>query len=143
MKRHPHLIPFSHFHRSMLFLSLIAKKNAPVVKGYPTKIEEKIDYALRFYQQEIIPHFEKEQRLIFDAVKEKSEKIDTLIGDLQEERKQLDTFFKALNDNPANIELFHKIGAYIEAHVRKEERVFFQTLQAEFEDQLEQLIVIN
>ena len=42
MKRHDKLIPLSRFHRSCLFLALMAKDNAPNIKNYPTEIPENI-----------------------------------------------------------------------------------------------------
>ena len=118
MRRHESLIPLSHFHRSCLFLALMAKPNAPNIKGYPTKLQAKIEYAISFYQQELSPHFTVEANL-WVAVNRKSKKLKMLIEELTTEREELIQLFTALSEKPSE-ELLNAVGILLEKHVRKE-----------------------
>ncbi len=129
MKRHSYLIPFSRFHRSILFLALIAKKNAPKAKGYPEKIEEKISYALAFYEDQLLPHFESEKNKVFDVFSGKDAELDELILSIKEERRTICELFEELKRDECNFILFHTIGEQLEKHVRREERELFQMIQ--------------
>lgn len=133
MKRHEALIPLSRFHRSCLFLALVAKENAPVVKGYPTDIEGKITYALSFYSGPLKRHFIQEEKL-WDYVKSKSENILKVVCELQEERKKLQELFQALEQKKLATDL-HEIGELLERHVRKEERALFQQIQQDLTEE--------
>lgn len=129
MKRHEYLIPFSRFHRSILFLALIAKENAPKVKGYPEQIEDKINYALDFYENQLVNHFETEKREVFDVFRNKDSQVDQLLNEIELERKEIVNLFEKLMKVPDNHTLFFEIGERLEKHVRKEERELFQTIQ--------------
>ena len=132
MKRHESLIPFSRFHRSCLFLALIAKENAPAVKGYPTEIDDKISYAIDFFQRKLTPHFKEEQRL-WEFVQEKSHTLKTIVNELRTERSKLIGLFDSLEIH-RDIPSFFEIGALLEMHVRKEERVLFQQIQSDLSE---------
>lgn len=127
MKRNPALIPLSHFHRRILFLALIARKNAPAVKGYPETVEGKIDYALDFYQEQLIPHFRKEEKL-WTYFGDRYKTIDALIGELRAERAQIHDMFTNLKSTKTRLQL-EEIGPALERHVRREERELFQKIQ--------------
>jgi hypothetical protein len=137
MKRHDYLIPFSRFHRSLLFLALIAKENAPKVKGYPEEIGDKMNYALTFYENDIIPHFQEEKIKVFNRFKGRSDKLDNIIRELENERLELTSLFDELDKDRNNEVLFYRIGLLLEQHVRKEERQLFQTIQEVAADELD------
>lgn len=128
MKRHPALIPLSKFHRDILFLALIAKANAPDVKGYPKTIEGKIEYALDFHEGKLKPHFQKEATRLFAPLEGRFEQLDAIIGELRAERKTIYQMFGHLKADRKEKQL-NALGALLEKHVRKEERIFFQTIQ--------------
>lgn len=130
MKRHPSLIPLSRFHRSVLFLALICKKNAPPVKGYPTDLEGKCEYAISFYNGPLQKHIQTEEDLLFPAVGGKSPELDQLIAELIEEHKQLGQLINNLKNTSDLEEALDALGQLLEKHVRKEERQFFQLIQA-------------
>lgn len=96
MKRHEILIPYSRFHRQILFLALISKCNAPDVKGYPTEIQEKIDFALDFYKNELSSHFSEEKINLFGQYKGRDNEIDELIEYLLKEREEIKLLFDEL-----------------------------------------------
>ncbi|MBO3697430.1 hemerythrin domain-containing protein [Roseivirga sp. E12] len=127
MKRHDSLVLLSRFHRSCLFLALIAKENSPEVKGYPTDILGKIDYAISFYDGPLKKHFELEERL-WNYISNRSNELKTIIDELTAERIQLHELFIALSMNNSESTL-NQIGNLLETHVRKEERVLFQQIQ--------------
>lgn len=133
MKRHKSLVPLSQFHRSCLFLALIAKENAPAVKGYPTNIEGKIEYALSFYQGPLQKHFDQEEEL-WKYVSHKSGRLNEVITELARERKALHDLFKNLLANKVEI-ILNQIGELLEKHIRKEERVLFQQIQSDLTEE--------
>jgi len=125
MRRHPSLIPLSRFHRSILFLALIARKNAPEVKGYPNTLSGKTDYALAFYRTQLKPHFEVEER-IWAFFKEKYPALRELIHELTGERTAIHQLFEDLERDPDRLYI---LGPKLEQHVRREERELFQAIQ--------------
>jgi hemerythrin-like domain-containing protein len=138
MKRHPYLIAFSRFHRSILFLALIAKKNAPNVKGYPEKIEDKIEYALAFYRQLLLLHFEMENTKVLNEFSGKDAGLDDLIQNVRKDREAICEMFENLSKDKLNFTLFHELGERLEKHVRKEERELFQMIQEKCKTRLDQ-----
>ncbi len=127
MRRHESLIPLSKFHRSCLFLALIAKENAPEIKGYPTDIAGKIEYAIGFYQGPLQKHFDLEIKL-WKYASPKSERLKEIVSALANERKELHELFERLLADQTEACL-NQIGALLEKHIRKEERVLFQQIQ--------------
>lgn len=143
MKRDDSLVLLSHFHKSVLFLALISKKNAPPVKGYPTTVIEKKNYALSFYEHKLETHFQFEEEKLLPNIRGKSKELDDLTDEIVRERLELRKFFEALRygDNP-EAEL-NNLGVALEKHIRKEERQLFQMIQRTLTPQeLNQLILI-
>ncbi len=135
MRRHPGLIPLSRFHRSVLFLALVCKKNAPPVKGYPEDDEGKRDYALAFYQAKLKAHITLEETRLFPVVAGINDQLGALVTGLTEEHAALDKLFAALRTTGALSETLHQLGTLLESHVRKEERQFFQLIQESMDDE--------
>lgn len=134
MKRHASLIPLSRFHRSVLFLALVCKKNAPPVKGYPADDEGKRDYALVFYQSKLKPHMDLEESRLFPAIAAVNHALKTLTGELTEEHQRLDELFAELGKTENLSDTLNQLGILLETHVRKEERQFFQLIQESLDD---------
>ena len=129
MKRHESLVPLSRFHRSVLFLALVTKKNAPSVKGYPTTLEGKRDYAISFYENRLKDHFRVEEERLLPAVRGKNNDLDKLTDEIISEHEALKLLFKELV-NSQNLEAdLDKLGVALEKHIRKEERQLFQLIQ--------------
>lgn len=143
MKRHNSLIPLSKFHRSVLFLALVAKKNAPNVKGYPTTLEGKKDYALSFYERQLKDHFLLEEQKLFPAILGKNHDLDRLVDQIILEHQALKALFhKLANSNNLEYDL-DKLGVALEKHIRKEERELFQQVQKTLtQEELDQLASI-
>jgi len=129
MKRHPSLIPLSRFHRSVLFLALVCKKNAPPVKGYPTDLEGKRDYALAFYKGRLLSHIRQEEEVLFPQITGKTEGIDQLLTELKTEHQRIDQLMEKLASSKELATDMDELGQLLEKHVRKEERQLFQQVQ--------------
>lgn len=136
MRRHPILIPLSRFHRSVLFLALLAKKEGPALKGYPSDWPGKRAYALQFYQDQLLPHFDREEKELFPLAAVQNAELEELVRILLEERRELAHYFEQLAQPDAPQAIFHKMGRLLEKHVRKEERQFFEQIQAAFTDKI-------
>lgn len=143
MKRHASLVPLSRFHRSVLFLALISKKNAPPIKGYPTTVIEKKNYALAFFEHKLEAHFQFEEEKLLPNIRGKNKELDELSDEIVRERLELRKFFKALRyGNNPEAEL-NNLGVALEKHIRKEERQLFQKIQGTLTPQeLNELILI-
>ncbi len=141
MKRHPSLIPLSRFHRSVLFLALVCKKNAPPVKGYPTDLEGKRDYALAFYNGKLKAHIQLEEDKLFPVVQDASTDIAQLVKELSAEHLEIADMMAALPQSTDLLTDLDSLGQLLEMHVRKEERQFFQLIQKTLsEEELSNLI---
>lgn len=135
MKRHPSLIPLSRFHRSVLFLALVCKKNAPPVKGYPEDDEGKRDYALTFYSTRIRQHMDLEEQKLFPTVATVNDELKALTEELSAEHNSLVQLFTELQSTEDLSEALDRLGKLLESHVRKEERQFFQLIQESLDEQ--------
>lgn len=134
MRRHPSLIPLSRFHRSVLFLALVCKKNAPPVKGYPVDNEGKRDYAMAFYKAKLKPHIALEETKLFPAVSDINNELKILAEDLSDEHQRLDQLFAELQTTDDLPDTLDRLGTLLESHIRKEERQFFQLIQVSMDE---------
>ncbi len=128
MRRHPALIPISRFHRSVLFLALILKKNPPKVKGYPESWEDKIVFAKSFYSERLSNHFKKEETLLIPVIKGVSADLDAISDKVIKGHQLLSLKFEQLNAKTSVNEL-NQLGEMLEKHIRMEERQWFQQMQ--------------
>jgi len=136
-------VPLSRFHKSVLFLALMSKKNSPPIKDYPTTLKEKKNYALSFHEHELEAHFRFEEEKLLPSIRGKNEELDELADEIVREHLELRKFFKILrNGNNPETEL-NNLGVALEKHIRKEERKLFQKIQASLTPQeLNQLILM-
>lgn len=140
LKRHDSLVPLSRFHRSVLFLALVLKKNAPEIKGYPTSLEGKRDYAQTFYQNRLKPHFDLEEKHLLAFVRVKSLDLERISEEVEVEHRKLHQLFTSLSQAENLEDHLHELGTLLESHTRKEEREFFQLIQDELtEEELNKL----
>lgn len=135
LKRHPSLIPLSRFHRSVLFLALVCKKNAPDVRGYPTENPGKRDYAISFYQTQLKAHMDMEEQKLFPAVAGKSKELADLVKELKKEHLEIERCIQTLARSENLGFDLDALGVLLESHIRKEERQFFQLIQKELSEQ--------
>ncbi len=135
MRRHNTLIPLSRFHRKVLFVAQMAKRNGPKFDGYPTDPSSKADYALNFYRKELSSHFELEERKLFPNVTGYDEALDIMVLAVAEEQRHLRKLFEELPTTEHLTEKLDVLGFALEAHIRKEERQLFQKIQEVLSDE--------
>ncbi len=140
MRRHESLVALSRFHRSVLFLAQMAKRNGPSFKGYPTDAEGKAAYAVNFFDKSLREHFLLEDQRLLPRVSGKTPELGRLAREIQAEHIHLTNLFEALR-TPADLEeKLDDLGIALEKHVRKEERQLFQQIQEAFsESELQEL----
>jgi hemerythrin-like domain-containing protein len=138
MKRHPALHTLSHDHHQGLILAQQLKKGAPQYKGMPSTLEDKKDYTISFYKNELKKHFEDEEKILFPFVKNKNEDVDKLIVEIIFEHRKMESLIVELSkaDQPENV--LNELGWLLEKHIRKEERELFVEIEKVLsEDELE------
>lgn len=136
MKRRPELIPLSHQHHDVLALCVAIdrglKKEPTAEKAHSIRAQ-----ALETYELLIQGHFEVEESVLFPAVRRRLPDL-ALVDELTAEHQSLRRAFENLASLSGAdlIAALHCLGGDIERHVRKEERVLFQTIQEELEEPL-------
>lgn len=128
MKRHTSLAPLSREHHAALILARLLQKGAPLYKGLPVEPEEKAKYGFKFYQEEMIRHFEEEEKIL-KLIKGTNNDLDELTETIFKEHEELHKLFQSIIESPELINHQDTLGKKLEAHVRKEERVLFPLIQ--------------
>ena len=128
MKRHAALIPISREHHQMLILSQLLKKNAPHYKGLPTDLAGKAGYALSLFDQLIKDHIHLEEEALYLQTQNLSDQLKQITQELRQEHGEIIKLFKKISSK-ADEQTLNELGELLEKHIRKEERVYFQTLQ--------------
>ena len=128
MKRHSSLAPLSREHHGALILAQLLKKGAPPYKGLPADLSGKVDYAIQFYRNELIKHFDDEERVI-KKIKGINVDLDKLANEITKEHKELRGLFTSIKNTNDLATHLDKLGSAFEQHIRKEERKFFPLIQ--------------
>lgn len=128
MKRHPSLAPLSREHHGALILARLLQKDAPAYKGLPSDTNEKAVYALKFYEKELIKHFEEEEKVL-QLVTGVDAALDLLVETIFREHQELHILFKSINNHPGITAHLDELGKALEIHIRKEERQLFPLIQ--------------
>jgi iron-sulfur cluster repair protein YtfE (RIC family) len=129
MKRHSSLLSLSREHHGALILARLLQKGAPAFKGLPQDLAGKSRYAQEVYRTELADHFLAEEEAVLAQVRGVNSEIDLLVDEIYVEHQQLRKAFgsiSASNDLEGDL---HVLGAALEAHIRKEERVLFPLIQ--------------
>ena len=135
MKRHPALAHLSREHHGALILSRLLQMNAPAYKGLPTDIEGKAIYAFKFYEEELIKHFEEEEKVL-ELVRGINEPLDLLVQAIFCEHQELHILFKSINNHPNDTTYPDELGKVLEIHIRKEERELFPLIETTCSEEL-------
>ncbi len=130
MERHKALHSLSHDHHHGLILAQLIKKGSPQYKNLPDTTEGKKDYSIRFYNDELIKHFEDEEKILFPVVNGKDDGIDNLIKEIITEHKKIKQLIKRLESDEDVENTLDELGSILESHIRKEERDLFMRIQA-------------
>lgn len=94
-------------------------------------MEGKVDYTIRTYEQDLEPHFQKEENLLIPNVLGYTKELDELCATIKEEHRAIreavgDLQHAGLGEAAA---LLDALGRLLEAHVRREERTWFALIQ--------------
>ncbi|PSL48127.1 hemerythrin HHE cation binding domain-containing protein [Chitinophaga niastensis] len=130
MQRHTSLVSLSHEHKRLLFVCRYLKKDAAPYEGFPLETQAKFEYIVKVFQELMVPHIQKEEYL-FEKCAGKNAVIDAMMLELQEEHRLISRMYSALTvstDLDASMDV---LATSLEAHIRKEEREFFELLQQE------------
>ena len=128
MKRHPSLAHLSREHHGALILAKLLQNDAPAYKALTTDTYGKAEYALNFYEKEIVKHFEAEEKAL-TLVKGKNESLDAMVKTIFREHKALNVLFESIKNNTHLQAHLDKLGKLLETHIRKEERELFPLIQ--------------
>ena len=129
LKRHNALHSLSHDHHHGLVLAQLAKKSSPEYTNLPKTTEDKIKYAISFYNDELVRHFRNEEEILFPVVKGKDEKVDNLIDEIIDEHIKMKELIKSLRIITDSEDMLDEFGCLLESHIRKEERELFKMIQ--------------
>jgi iron-sulfur cluster repair protein YtfE (RIC family) len=128
MKRHEALIPLSRDHHGTLILARLLRSDAPPYKGLPHDAEGKAEYALKHYREELLEHFEREEKMI-PVLMGINPTLDSLLACMKTEHQELHSLFNSINISRELFNQLDTIGRALESHVRKEDRVIFPLIQ--------------
>lgn len=129
MKRHKALISLSHDHHHGLMLAQLIKSGSPEYKGLPTTVAGKVQHAVNFFEEHLIPHFKKEEEILFPRSKSRSSEIDNLISELTMQHKAIHALIGKLQKSGEPETELNELGVLLENHIRHEERELFQDIQ--------------
>jgi len=135
MKRHEALIPLSRDHHGTLILARLLRSDAPPFKGLPLDTKGKVEYALKHYREELLEHFEQEEKMI-PMIKGINATLDSLLACMKAEHQELHSLFNSINQDQELSAQLDVIGRALESHVRKEDRVIFPLIQESCTEEL-------
>lgn len=138
MQRHSSLVPLSHEHKRLLFVCRYLKKDAAPYEGFPLETQAKFEYIVKVFHELMVPHIQKEEYL-FEKCAGKHAAIDAMIQELQEEHLIISRMYSTLTDSADMDVAMDVLACSLEAHIRKEEREFFELLQSELPYMLDDL----
>ena len=137
MRRHAGLIPLSHDHHDALVVAqrlILGRSRAPR-SDWPTDRRAQVERVVVFFAQTLRSHFEIEETHLFPTVVARLPGEANLVAQLLEEHHAMRTQIRDLELDPATaLEVrLPSLGRLLEAHIRREERVLFETMQREME----------
>lgn len=134
MKRHPVLAQLSRDHHRALITAQSMKKGAPAFRGLPVLLRGKQEYMIRFFNDELIKHFQEEESVLFPFAKEIKPEMKDLLDELIEDHRTMELQMQKI-EVEEGVELhLDEMGRLLEKHIRKEERILFQQLQEKLTD---------
>jgi hemerythrin-like domain-containing protein len=126
MLRNKNLIPLSHQHQHALaFCVSIDRALANPAAMETGTIQQEIT---RLYESELASHFEAEERFLFPAA-EQLEEMTSLVDELRIEHGLIRRGVKRAEARDLTASDIQVFAASLSAHIRKEERELFETVQ--------------
>ena len=137
MKRHPALIPLSHDHHDALVVAqaLILGQSPAPRSDWPTDRPTQVNRVIAFFTHTLRSHFEVEEAHLFPTVLAHLPGEADLVAQLLDEHDAIRNQVRELERNPTTALTVRlpALGRLLEAHVRREERVLFETMQREMQ----------
>ncbi len=132
--RHPSLISLSHDHHHGLAVGLRLSQGdaALLADGWTHDPAGQADLVMRFYREELVPHFRAEEEVLFPAARAALPQLGDLIDRLLREHRTLSSQIGSL-PTLSGAELravLVEIGKLLQEHIRSEERVLFPACEA-------------
>ncbi len=125
MLRDKNLIPLSHQHQHALALCVRIDRASPIrepdLNTWQTEITQ-------HFQTEIRIHFAAEEQILFPAAG-KFEELASLVQELLADHRVLREYFAQAESRQLSAESLSKFAQRMSAHIRKEERRLFESLQ--------------
>ena len=137
MKRHPALIPLSHDHHDALVVAqaLILGQSPAPRSNWPTDRRTQVNRVVTFFTHTLRSHFEVEEAHLFPTVLAHLPGEADLVAQLLDEHDAIRNQVRELERDPTTALTVRlpALGRLLEAHVRREERVLFETMQREMQ----------
>ena len=129
-KRHPALIPLSHDHHHGLALALRCRKHAlgQLNPGDPAALEACAAEAARFFGENLQPHFEAEETVLFPLMATLQESRE-LVTRLREEHRKFREMVARSSGAKEIRKFLFDFGDLLEQHIRSEERQLFAAFE--------------
>ncbi|HZW77363.1 MAG TPA: hemerythrin domain-containing protein [Flavobacteriaceae bacterium] len=118
IKRHQALQPFSRQHHFGLLFSWKLRKGL----SKNIEMERLMAFSKWFFENEIQPHFEDEEKFLFPLFPEGNELVDRALR----EHRRIRRLFTDESDLERSL---HRLEEELDAHIRFEERVLFNEIQ--------------
>lgn len=128
MKRHPSLAHLSRDHHPALILAQLLKRTAPDYKGLPHSTAGKLEYALRFYDKDLVGHFEREEEMM-NILTGIDPELDEKMRQIKAEHVLIHSLFSSLSTEEDAASALGTLGHTLEAHIRSEERELFPLIE--------------
>ncbi len=136
MKRHAALVPLSRQHHDGLALCVFIRRDLGA--GAEAAVAERLrQQALDLWDLELRGHFAVEEEVLFNAVRDKVPDpgaVDRLIREHAEIGDLMASLRSASGSNLAG--MLRSLGERLDAHIRFEERVLFEAVQATVGEEL-------
>ena len=133
--RHPILIPLSNDHHHGLALALRCRRQA-LGQIKPTGaqgLKERVKEYRDFFAQNLVPHFQAEEEILFPLIRARAAGSHSLIDELLKDHEQLRKWEGCLEEDKGLAKVLFDLGDLLERHIRREERElfpFFENLAA-------------
>lgn len=123
MRRAPELIPFSRFHKRVLFIGESCKSDGARFEGYPIDAAGRAEL-LREFEPLLLNHLKNLEQIVALV-----SGIDSKAKRLAENHSRLRELLKAAKADEATEEHLNAFGLELVAHIRYIERNVFQKIQ--------------
>ena len=126
-KRHPSLIPLSQDHHHALALAIRCRKQAlgQLNPGDPKAMKALAEEVKKFFLQNLKPHFEAEEKVLFPLIHLHSRDAEPLIAELLREHERIRKHVTALDKESKLSKTLFDLGDLLDGHIRQEERTLF------------------